>query len=541
MKYLRWFLESTKGIRANIVFRIVIGLLQAVIGLYVVWLSRNFIDVTIKEGGDNEVIFNAGVLFLCVGFAVLIRQLYYFMTIKANTNQSNSLRKRIYTKLFSYPLFSKESLHSADVASRLSKDIELVSEVSTDILPQVFIIGFQLLGAFFLMRFFDSRLAWLLVLITPLTAALGKFISYKLRSLTLQIREKESGVQMCVQESIEQNAVLRTLCCEDYLTNRLQQMQTQLRDKIIKRASFTSLIRILLGLTFSFGYMTAFVWGGLQLKNGSITFGTMTSFLQLVGLIQGPILTLLNYLPKVVQATASIDRLEQTNAESKTLEKPLQANPKALGIEFSKVSFKYDGKEEYVLKNFSHTFPPCSKTAVTGTTGAGKTTLFRLILSLAEPLEGNIFLYDEFSKNPVNERYRENFVFVPQGNTLVSGTIRYNLLLANPNVDDKMLKQVLHTACADFVFDLPLGLDTDLKERGGGLSEGQAQRIAIARGLLRPGKVFLLDEISSSLDENTEKELFRRLFENYQDRTMIFITHRPEVKKMCSYSLDLLN
>ena len=539
MKYFLWFLKSTYGIRLNIFVRIIAGLLQAAIGFQVVWLSKNFIDVVIVEGSDDDIFRTACWLFGGVTTAVLLRQLYFFMTVKAGTVQSNTIRKNIFQRLFSTPLYDKNTLHSGDVASRLAKDIELVSEVSTDILPQITIIGTELIGAFLLMRYFDSRLAWLLVLITPVTAALGKFISFKLRTLTHEIRTEESKIQMQVQESIEQNAVLRSLCCKNFMTKTLDNLQNSLRALVLKRTRFMVIIRVLIGLTFSLGYMTAFFWGGLQLKAGTITFGTMTSFLQLVGLIQSPILTLLNYFPKVVQATASIDRLEQMNVSSSPENGNTSLETLPLGIEFKNITFKYSENGDTVLKNFSHNFPPKSKTAVTGRTGIGKTTLFRLMLSFIKPESGEICLYNDKEKMPINENLRNNFVFVPQGNTLISGTLRYNLQLADPEADDEKLKKVLHTACADFVFSLPNGLDTELSEHGGGLSEGQAQRIAIARGLLRPGKIFLLDEITSALDEETEKELYSRLFAEFPEKTMIFITHRPSISEICDGHLQL--
>jgi ABC-type multidrug transport system fused ATPase/permease subunit len=161
-----------------------------------------------------------------------------------------------------------------------------------------------------------------------------------------------------------------------------------------------------------------------------------------------------------------------------------------------------------------------------GETGIGKTTLFRMILGFIEPAEGRVEVGGDLC-------------FVPQGNTLMSGTIRYNLQLAKPEATDDELQEMLHTACADFVFDLPEALDTELGERGSGLSEGQAQRIAIARGLLRPGSIMLLDEISSSLDEPTERELYRRLFAAFPEKTMLFITHRPTVTEQCDEVIRL--
>ena len=540
MKYFFWFLSSIRGIKLNTVVRIIIGILQAVLGLWTVWLSKTFIDVTIVNGSDREVYIMASTLFAAVTAAILLRQIYYYMTVKAQTVQSNEIRKSIFGKLFSAPLFDNKTLHSGDISSRLAKDIELVSTVSTDILPQSVVIFVELLGAFLLMRYFDSRLAWLLVLATPLVVAVGKFISFKLRTLTHEIRDNESRIQMQVQESIEQNAVLRSLCCQFFMTERLDGLQTLLQKKVLKRSRFTVIIRVLLGLVFGLGYLTAFVWGGLQLRSGEITFGTMTSFLQLVGLIQGPVLTLLNFFPQVVQATASVDRLEQLGEKVDTdLLPPQSIETKPIGIKFKNVTFRYSDKGGEVFKDFSYDFPPESKTAVTGRTGIGKTTLFRLMLSLIQPENGEISLFDGVKEKPVSAALRGNFVFVPQGNTLISGTIRYNLQLADPKADDEKLKEVLHTACANFVSDFPAGLDTELGEKGGGLSEGQAQRIAIARGLLRPGNIFLLDEISSALDEETEKELFKRIFQAYPDKTMIFITHRPEVGKMCNQELKL--
>ena len=193
----------------------------------------------------------------------------------------------------------------------------------------------------------------------------------------------------------------------------------------------------------------------------------------------------------------------------------------------------------FILKQFTHDFRPGSRTALMGETGAGKTTLFRMMLSLLQTQEGSIQLYNDAERVPLTVETRRNFIFVPQGNTLMSGSIRYNLQLANPHATDEEMRHVLHVAVADFVFDLPDGLDTSCGERGVGFSEGQAQRIAIARGLLRPGHVLLLDEISASLDEQTERELFTRLFQNYGDMTIIMITHRSTVAQLCDETVSL--
>ena len=204
-----------------------------------------------------------------------------------------------------------------------------------------------------------------------------------------------------------------------------------------------------------------------------------------------------------------------------------------IGVRLTDVCFRYATGDRQVLDHFTHSFLPGTKTAIMGLTGVGKTTLFRLILSLMKPQAGRLTVFNADRETEIGDCTRTNFVFVPQGNTLMSGSVRYNLQLARPEATDDELRHVLHTAMADFVLELPEGLDTMLGERGIGLSEGQAQRIAIARGLLRPGGMMLLDEISASLDEATERELYSRLFASYPEKTMLFITHRPTVCELC--------
>ncbi len=536
MNYLCWIVRNMVGIRWNTLIRIIVGITQVVLGLTMIWFSKQFIDVTIRTGSDRDVVFMVCLLVFLVVSSILLRQLYYYMTTKANTHQSNHIRLRVFSTLFRRQLY-EDQLHSGDVSSRLSKDIDTVADVTTSLLPQFVVTGVQLCGAFLLLYSMDSRLALALLLITPLIVAFGKLFAHKLRHMTLDIRQQESTIQMQVQEGMEHNAVLRSLGSEQWVTGRLNDMQDQLMGRVLRRTRFTVVTRLLLAFTFSLGYLFAFVWGGLQLRAGAITFGVMTSFLQLVGQIQHPILSLLNMMPQFFYATASIDRLEELSSQATSVDAVLTESElrPTLGINIKDVTFGYASGDSLVLNQFSHIFSPGSKTAIMGETGIGKTTLFRLMLAFVRPDSGEMELFDaEGHKSVICENTRANFVFVPQGNTLMSGTVRYNLQLARPEVTDDELRQVLHVAMADFVYQLPQGIDTPLGERGIGLSEGQAQRIAIARGLLRPGSVLLLDEISSSLDEETERELFSRLFDFCKNKTMIFITHRPAVSQLCN-------
>ena len=538
MKYSNWIWRNTQGIRWNTAVRIVAGTAQVALGLMMVWLCRRFIDETIRTGSAHDVTVMAIWLVLTVVGGVLLRQVYYYLTTKASIRQTNALRLRMFSSLFRRQLYEEKEIHSGDISSRLTKDIEVVSDTTTDTLPQMCITAIQLVGAFLLLHYFDRWLAWALLIMTPLAILMAKFIGRRLRQMTLDIRQDESRIQMQVQEGMENNAVLRAMGSQEWMTGRLDTMQQQLKGNIMRRTRFTIMIRIIMGCAFGLGYLTAFIWGGLQLRAGAITFGVMTSFLQLVGQIQHPVMQLLNLVPQVIHSTASIDRLiELESLESESDASTL--HPTLSGIRFNNVSFKYAGGDRQILSDFTHDFRPGTKTALMGETGIGKTTLFRLMLGFISPQSGTISLYGKDESMPAGSNTRPDFVFVPQGNTLMSGTIRFNLQVANPEASDQELQQALHTACADFVQELPDGLDTVLGERGTGLSEGQTQRIAIARGLLRPGSILLLDEISSSLDAPTEAELYTRLFKAYPQKTMIFITHREAVTTLCDETLTL--
>ena len=541
MKYARWFIDNSRGIRLNILVRIMAGLLQTGLALCVVWLSKRLIDDVAMRGTMSEMAVQALLIAAAVVAGVSIRQLNQYLANKAFIKKVAELRLAIFSQLFNRRLFEDNDIHSGDVTSRMAKDIDAVSETLAVQLPQVVVMTIQLVGAFLLMRWFDSRLAWALILITPLAIIIGKYISHRLKRITLSIREDESRIMARIQESVELNVVLRALQGERWMQDRVEELQDRQTANYIRRSRFMVFSRFALGCTFGLGYMLAFVWGAYGLRTGAITFGVMTSFLQLVGQIQQPILSLLGAFPSIIYSTASIDRLKEMEhgEEKQSCDGEDITTRTLLGIRMDNVTFRYAKGDREVMSNFSHDFRPGTKTAILGTTGAGKTTLFRLILNFIQPDSGEVTFYGNGFTHAADKSMRKNVVFVPQGNTLISGTIRNNLLMAKPDASDEELHTALHTSCADFVFDLPQGIDTVLSEHGGGLSEGQAQRIAIARGLLRPGVVFLLDEISSALDEDTERELFSRLFAARPSTTILLITHRKKVASLCDERLEI--
>lgn len=534
MKYLKWLWHNTHGIRANMLLRVIVGVGQVSLALLMVWLCRYFIDVAIRSSSSEILVQTIILLIVVVGGNIVLRQVYYYSTIRATAYQANAIRLRIFGHLLRRRIYDEAPLHSGDVTSRLETDVSAISEAVAGTLPQLLVTTIKLLGAFLLLYSMDRQLAWMLLLATPLLIIMGKLFARRLRDMTHDVRQQGSRIQMLVQEGMEHNAMLRAMESGGWITGQLDGMQRGLLDKIERRTRFTLVARTIMAVCFGFGYLLAFIWGGLQLREGVITFGVMTAFLQLVAQIQQPIFDMLNMIPQLIHASASIDRvdeLEQKNVEQSHDKTCLVAEP--LGVIVQDVTYIYPQGQHPILQSFSHDFRPGSRTALMGQTGAGKTTLFRLMLDLITPSEGTIALYHDDKRMPAEAKTRCNFVFVPQGNTLMSGTVRYNLQLANPKATDEQMRHVLHVAAADFILDLPNGLDTQCGERGVGFSEGQAQRIAIARGLLRPGQILLLDEISASLDEQTERELFTRLFKDCADKTVIMITHRSTVAQLC--------
>lgn len=280
---------------------------------------------------------------------------------------------------------------------------------------------------------------------------------------------------------------------------------------------------------FMTGYAVAFLWCAMGLYSGGVTFGAMTAFLQLVSRVQRPVVELAGCVPAVVQGAVAVERLDEI---LRLPEEEHGADVKLrgpVGLRLSYVGFAYPESERGVLCGVSHDFKPCTMTVIAGSTGAGKTTLLMLMLGLLKPQTGEVQLYDGERSVDASPLSRGNICYVPQGNSLLSGTVRSNLLMAKPDASEAEMEEALRKAAAEFVLELPQGLDTECGERGSGLSEGQAQRIAIARGLLQSGRVLLLDEPSSALDAATERRLMENLEAESAHRTVIVVSHSPKL------------
>lgn len=534
---LAWLWEAWRGNRLQAVLNALIGVADVVLSLAQVWAVKHAIDVA--SGADTGSIYWAvGIMAALIlgNFAINISGVWVrnILGIRAQ----NRMQQQMLNRIMQSEWHSKAHHHSGDILNRLEIDVSNVVTFLTETIPNTLSVLMMFIGAFFCLFAMDKTLAVILVAIIPLFLAVSKIYMQQMRRLTREVRDSDSRVQAVMQETIQHRMVIKTLeACND-MVQRLENTQAKLRENVVRRTSFSIFSNFIINFGFALGYLIAFLWAALRMSAGTLTFGGMTAFLQLVNKIQSPARNLTKLAPAFVSVFTAAERLMELAAE------PLEEQGEPItvgapcGIRLENVTYKYEDGTKDVISNLSFDFRPGSCTAILGETGAGKTTLVRMLLALMKPKEGRIVLYNGMEEHTLSPRMRCNFVYVPQGNTLMSGTIRENLRLGKPSATDEEMKEALLMSCADFVFSLPDGLSTKCGEQGGGLSEGQAQRIAIARALLRDKHIMVFDEATSALDGDTECRLLGNILDN-NSRTVIFITHRPAVLQYCNEQLHL--
>lgn len=539
---LRWFVRTSRGIRLRSIANTLTGVIGVGLDFAFIWATKRCIDTATHqtEGSLTESALLLGAVMaaiIALGFA------RNWLAAILGVQSTNKIQRRMFETVLGSVWLGRDRQHTGDTMNRLDRDVRDVTSVISNTLPQALIVTCRLIGAFVFLCVYDARLACALMVITPLFIVLSKFYVRRMRALTRDIRKTDSEIQSIMQESLQHRIMLKTMEQEEGVVERLGLTQQSLSDQIRYRTRFSSVSNALVNIGFAGGYLVAFLWGAWRLEQGLITYGMMLAFIQLVGQIQGPFRDMTRFIPTLISSLTAGERLMELE------QLPQEETCEAIrfkggcGIRLKDLSYAYDEDYRLIIDRLSYDFPPGSITAVLGETGSGKTTLIRLILALLPPLKGRVEFYDGDVSAKASPGTRCNLVYVPQGNSLLSGTVRSNLLLGRPDATEREMWDALELAEAGFVKESDEGLDMPVGESGLGLSEGQAQRIAIARALLRPGRVLLLDEATSALDEETETRVLDNLMGRNADSptpyTVICVTHRPAVTAHCNQMLRL--
>ena len=534
---LRWLWLAWNGNRLQAMLNASIGVMQVVVSLAQVWAVKRAIDVA-SGSVPGSIYWAVGVmgLFILADFSLSIASTWVrnLLGIKAQ----NRMQQRMLDRLLKSQWHGKEAFHSGDVLNRLEQDVNQVVTFLTETIPSSLSVFAMFVGAFCYLFAMDHILALVIVGILPIFLLASRTYVGQMRQLTRKVRDSDSKVQSVLQETIQNRMLIKTLESDNMMVSKLGETQSELRQHVVRRTLFSVFSSVVLNFGFALGYLVAFLWAAIRLADHTLTFGGMTAFLQLVNRIQNPARNLTKLAPAFVAVFTAAERLMEL--EENPLEQ--QGEPEYIdapcGLRLDNVTFAYSDRERNIVKDLSFDFKPGSCTAVLGETGAGKTTLIRMLLALVSPTKGSVNIYNDSTSRELTPLMRCNFVYVPQGNTLISGTIRENLKLGNIAATDEEMIAALHKSCADFVMELPHGLDTVCSESGGGLSEGQAQRIGIARALLRDRSIMLFDEATSALDPETERQLLSNILAS-RDKTIIFITHRLAVVDYSDQTLRL--
>lgn len=544
-KILLWMWSVTKGFRGSILVCTLLALMNVCLGWAFVWVCKHAVDVATREA-SGHLLHVLLLMPLVIILELSTNALHSWIAQMRDVRLNNLLKQKLFRHLLDSQWKGIERYHTGDIVNRIEGDVSAVVTFVTDSLPGIFVLLFQLAGSFFILWYLDPALAWVVLLVLPFFLLFTRLYARRMHRITHDVRSCDSVIQSQIQESVLHRAVIKTLEQSDATLGRLRQVMGTLEHHITRRARLSVISQVCVSGGFAFGYILTFSWGVYQISRGIIGYGTMVAFLQLANRVQRPIADISRMLPGLVRSFTSAERLMdlQTLPLEELSPSPSFSGP--LDIKLCDVSFAYPSAQEsqesfrtFVFQHLTYTFPSSSITAILGETGVGKTTLIRMLLALIRPDSGKVLLSDGQHCQPLDAATRCYFTYVPQGNTLLSGTIRSNLLMGSPVATEEAMYEALHCAAADFVASLPEGLDTPCGESGGGLSEGQAQRIAIARALLRPAPILLLDEATSALDPQTEQQVLDNLANRRGQQTVILVTHRQAAAERCAQVLDL--
>ncbi|MDD5934262.1 MAG: ABC transporter ATP-binding protein, partial [Clostridiales bacterium] len=499
--YAKWLFVYTKPYIPSLALLMLINAASSGISVGMAVIGKQIIDNAIN-GGDfkSKIILYVAVIIIVQVIGIICS----LFSVMINEKFSFGIRKQIYDKILNTSYHQILKYHTGDLMTRFTSDCGSIANGIASVIPSIITLCVEFIITFTVLVQYDALLAVFAVLIAPICAVVSFWLGRKLKRLQIKVQESESAYRSFIQESLSNILIIKTFCSEKYSSERLSELRNERFYWVFKKTKMGLVASSAIGLGFQGGYILAFAWGAVKLSTKTITYGTMSVFLALVNRIQSPILGLANTIPSIVSVLASAGRVMEI--QELPLETRLEGSiePKQIGVEIQDLSFGYT--DELLLEHTSMSIRPNEFVAIVGESGIGKTTLIRLIMAFMNTNQGNILFRNEKGEEQIaNGNSREFLSYVPQGNTLFSGSIKSNVLMGKRDATDDEINEALKAASAyHFVNELPDGINTIIGERGYGISEGQAQRIAIARALIKKAPFLILDEATSSLDEKTE-------------------------------------
>lgn len=541
LQELRWIGSYSRRYIWAITWYILLGVLGTVITLAASVVSKDIIDIV--TGYKTGYAVQATVIYIVMQLTSIgLNAAVSRISIRVQIHVSQELRADIFRKILSAQWEPLSEYHSGDLLSRSSRDTDTVAGSIISWVPSLTVNSLQFIGTFLVLFHFDRTLALLALASAPITLFLSFFLVKRIRKHSKEMRQIASENTAFHAETFRNIQFIKAFHAVDIYCDKLKNIQQKYKETSLEHNRFSVLTSSFLSLVGMVVGGVCFLWSAYRLWGNHITFGEMTLFLQLSGSLSGAFGALVSLVPTAISASTAagrimeITQLPAEQIDSKEQIDQLLQNGNGIGIRIEDLHFSYHSGKE-VFQNVNFEAKSGEIVALVGPSGGGKTTLLRLLLGMLSIKTGNIQLSNEETEITLcaSPSTRRLFAYVPQDNTLFSGTIAENLRITNPEATDDMLTDALKTACAfDFVSALPDGLDSQVGESGNGLSKGQIQRISIARALLSDAPILLLDEATSALDIKTARTLLENIQNSRKGRTCILTTHKPSVLSICN-------
>lgn len=542
---LKWLVSALKKETSDVILLTILNSMISASAVLFALDMRKIIDSAVSHNKSDFKSY-AIILGAIIIFQILMRAVCRRTDEKTKSAIENKLKRHIYEIILTRDFSTLSAYHTGELQNRMTSDTVIISDGITTVLPNVTAMLVKISGAVIVLMSLDSRFASIFIVGGILLICVTYSFRKIMKKLHKQVQSADGEIRSYLQETVENLLVIRCFGGENKSSDIAMNKMKSHQNIRLKRNMFSNLCNIGFGIVMNGGYFFGLIWCGTGILHGNISYGTLTEVLQLVNQVQQPFANITGYLPKYYSMLASAERLiELENLKKDNTDKKISSekrdelyqNMKA--IRFEGVSFHYpDGTE--VLKNFSHSIDKGSFTAIMGHSGIGKSTMLKLLISIYGIDHGEInFITNNNEKIAVTGSERSMFAYVPQGNFLMSGTITEAVsFMSDMPLDMEKVKKSCEISCADeFIKQLENGYNTLLGENGTGLSEGQTQRIAVARAIYSDSPILLLDESTSALDELTEQRLLKNL-RQMTNKTVIIITHRQAALKICDKIID---